>query len=48
MKKGTAFPRIDANFKVSNEVLNEPIGPLPQDVDFDAETKKMWEEMAEC
>lgn len=46
-EKKIIYPRISKDWKVSKEVLNMAIGPLPKDMDWEAETDKMWEEMAQ-
>lgn len=45
-KNEARFPHIDGSFKVSNEVMNGTIGPLPKNTDFETETKHMWEDLA--
>lgn len=45
-KKEVQFPHIDAGFKISDEVMNGAIGPLPKNTDFETETKHMWEDLA--
>lgn len=40
------FPKVSARFHVSQEILENAIGTLPEDVVFEQETKKMWEELA--
>lgn len=46
-EKKIIYPRISQDWKVSKEVLNMAIGPLPKDIDWETETDKMWEEMAQ-
>lgn len=46
-EKKIIYPRISKEWKVSKEVLNMAIGPLPKDMDWETETDKMWEEMAQ-
>lgn len=41
-----AFPTISKNRKISRKVMNMAIGPLPEGMDWDKETEKMWEELA--
>lgn len=41
------FPKIDQNFQISEKVRKGVIGALPKDVDFDKETDKMWEDLAQ-
>lgn len=45
-KENIHFPKIGPDFHISQTVANGSIGPLPQDVDFEKETDKMWEELA--
>lgn len=46
-EKKIIYPHISQDWKVSKEVLNMAIGPLPKDIDWETETDKMWEEMAQ-
>ena len=46
MKK-LVFPKIEKDFKVSQEVLDMVCGSLPEDFDLDKEKEVMWEEMAQ-
>lgn len=40
------YPKIPKDFEVSDSVKNLTIKSIPDDFDFEAETDKMWEEMA--
>lgn len=44
--KMLVFPKLPKDFTVSEEIKQNAIGPLPDGVDFERETEKMWEEMA--
>lgn len=44
--KEISYPLISKDRKVSNKVMNMAIGPLPEGLDWDKETDKMWEELA--
>ena len=46
-RKKLVFPKIEKEFKVSQEVLDMVCGTLPEDFDFDKEKEIMWEEMAQ-
>ena len=46
-RKKLVFPKIEEDFKVSQEVLNMVCGTLPENFDFDKEMEIMWEEMAQ-
>lgn len=41
------YPKIPNNMEISQEILDLAVGKLPDDVDWDNETRKMWEEMAQ-
>lgn len=41
------FPHIPKNRKILPETLEMVIGKLPNDFDFEKETEKMWEELAQ-
>lgn len=41
-----AYPKIPKDFEVSDSIKNLVIKSLPDSFDFEAETDKMWEEMA--
>ena len=47
MPKKLVFPKIEKDFKVSQEVLDMVCGTLPEDFDLDKEMEVMWEEMAQ-
>ena len=47
MPKKLIFPKIEKDFKVSQEVLDMVCGTLPEDFDLDKEMEVMWEEMAQ-
>lgn len=40
------FPKLPKDFKVSQEVLDNVLGPLPDGLDCDKLTDEMWEEFA--
>lgn len=46
-KERLDYPKIDVNFRVSQAVTNGSIGPLPQGIDFEKETEKMWEKLCD-
>lgn len=46
-KKALAFPKLPKDFAVSEEIRQNSIGPLPDGIDFEKETEKMWEELAQ-
>lgn len=41
------FPHIPKNRKILPETLEMVIGKMPDDFDFEKETEKMWEELAQ-
>lgn len=45
-KEELVYPRISKDFEISDSVKGMVMGHLPEGVDFDAETDKMWEELA--
>lgn len=47
MPKKLVFPKIEKDFKVSQEVLDMVCGSLPEDFDLNKEMEVMWEEMAQ-
>ena len=47
MPKKLVFPKIEKDFKVSQEVFDLVCGTLPEDFDLDKEMEVMWEEMAQ-
>jgi hypothetical protein len=47
MPKKLIFPKIEKDFKVSQEVFDMVCGTLPEDFDLDKEMEIMWEEMAQ-
>ena len=47
MPKKLEFPKIEKDFKVSQEVFDLVCGTLPEDFDLDKEMEVMWEEMAQ-
>ena len=40
------FPHLPKDFKITDKTRKGTIGPLPEDVDFDKETARMWEELS--
>ena len=46
MEKKLDFPKLPKDFKVSQEVLDNVLGPLPDGLDCDKLTDEMWEEFA--
>lgn len=40
------YPKIPKDFEVSDSVRGMVMGHLPEGFDFEAETDKMWEELA--
>ena len=46
-RKKLVFPKIEKDFKVSQEVLDMVCGTLPEDFNLEKETELMWEEMAQ-
>ena len=45
-KKELVFPHIDADFKMSPELQEMVLGPVPEGFDIDKELEQMWEERA--
>lgn len=45
-KQALVFPKLPKDYKISEATEKLPLGTLPQDVSFEQETEKMWEEMA--
>ena len=45
-KEELVYPRIPKDFEISDSVRGMVMGHLPEGIDFDAETDKMWEELA--
>ena len=45
-KKELVFPHIDADFKISPELQEMVLGPVPEGFDIDKELEQMWEERA--
>lgn len=46
VKKELVFPHIDADFKLSTELQEMVLGPVPEGFDIDKELEQMWEERA--
>lgn len=44
--KELEFPSIPKDWKVSQKVMDMSIGSLPNGIDWDKETDKMWEDFA--
>lgn len=44
--KKLVFPKIPADFSISKATQDNVIGALPEGIDFEKETDKMWEELA--
>lgn len=40
------YPKLPKDFEVSDPVKKLVVAPVPEDFDFNAETDKMWEELA--
>lgn len=45
--KTLCYPRLRKDRAISKQVMEMSIGTLPSDFDFDKESEKMWEELAQ-